>query len=445
MSMASSLGAAQDTTNCGLHHLVEAATALTQLVSSVPQVKPARTHTISDDEDTVRRAQLASQQFTGCAIPIAPNGAPPLSALRAAERKPSVTSCPREIFPQRLMRILSDHTISDIITWLPHGRSFVIIQQEVLAEKILPRYFPESTSASSNNKSSSAACKYPSFTRKLNRWGFRQVTRGPDAGAFHHKFFRRDEPRLCLQMICQRSRRRKGDEKKDVVSILPKAMGHYPLVSQSPLTENDPLSSASKVSSTDSFASISSSGQGQNASLRTKSPTQNPSIPVVSTTTSPTPRPEQSRPQHREQPILLVANSSNQIAQKDIKYPLSLNGPVNHSLPLSLAMGGTAPLKQAPPAVAQFIQQPPQITPMLKHQLTTSTPASLQLNVNATLKNNSLSSSNFAQPQQRQVLPLTAPVKTSPTAGKGATLSKEEVRIANAKSMLYNAYLNALG
>lgn len=438
--MASSLGAAQNTTHCGLHHLVEAATALTQLVSSVPQVKPVRTHTISDDEDTVRRAQLASQQFTGCAIPIAPNGAPPLNALRAAERKPSATSCPREIFPQRLMRILSDHTISDIITWLPHGRSFVIIQQEVLAEKILPRYFPESTSASANNKSSSAACKYPSFTRKLNRWGFRQVTRGPDAGAFHHKFFRRDEPRLCLQMICQRSRRRKGDEKRDVVSILPKAMGHHPLVSQS-----DPLSSASKVSSTDSFASISSSGQGQNASLRTKSPTQNPSIPVVSTTTSPTPRPEQSRPQHREQPTLLLSNSSNQIAQKDMKYPLNLNIPVHHSLPLSLAMAGTAPLKQAPPAVAQLIQQPPQMTPMLQHQLTTSTAACLQLNVNATLKNNSLSSSNFAQPHQRQVLPVTAPVKTSMGAGTGETLSKEEVRIANAKSMLYNAYLSALG
>ena len=36
--------------------------------------------------------------------------------------------------------------------------------------------------------------------------GFRQVTRGPETGAFHHELFRRDQPELCLQMFCQRSR-----------------------------------------------------------------------------------------------------------------------------------------------------------------------------------------------------------------------------------------------
>ena len=36
--------------------------------------------------------------------------------------------------------------------------------------------------------------------------GFRQVTRGPETGAFHHDLFRRDQPELCLQMFCQRSR-----------------------------------------------------------------------------------------------------------------------------------------------------------------------------------------------------------------------------------------------
>ena len=36
--------------------------------------------------------------------------------------------------------------------------------------------------------------------------GFRQATRGPDTGAFHHPLFRRDQPHLCLDMVCQRSR-----------------------------------------------------------------------------------------------------------------------------------------------------------------------------------------------------------------------------------------------
>lgn len=35
--------------------------------------------------------------------------------------------------------------------------------------------------------------------------GFRQATRGPDTGAFHHALFLRDHPELCVDMVCQRS------------------------------------------------------------------------------------------------------------------------------------------------------------------------------------------------------------------------------------------------
>jgi hypothetical protein len=283
----------------GLHHLVEAATALTQLVSSVPpnQNKSGRsstgTHTISDDEESskkgfsgqsneqvnsnnntalqtqtpyshVHNSNQLNTVFTSSTpntlvsahgssnlkqepVPDVNSGnglknkdSPSLSsgstlstttsavstAAEAMNTSPSTTNnpCQREIFPQRLMHILSDTSITDIITWLPHGRSFVIVQPEVLAEKILPKYFPESCTSSSNASSSTtSSCKYPSFTRKLNRWGFRQVTRGPDSGAFHHKFFRRDDPTQCRQMICQRSRRRKVDDKRSaVVNILPR-------------------------------------------------------------------------------------------------------------------------------------------------------------------------------------------------------------------------------
>ena len=36
------------------------------------------------------------------------------------------------------------------------------------------------------------------------------MTRGPETGAFHHELFRRDQPELCLQMFCQRSRNSGG-------------------------------------------------------------------------------------------------------------------------------------------------------------------------------------------------------------------------------------------
>lgn len=122
-----------------LSHLVEAASALADLkpptsvpaeesAVEVPQTSPA----VVKDEDTRH-----------------------VSADDTARSK-------REIFPERLMAILNESALSDIITWLPHGRSFVIIRPDVFAEKVMPKYFPSPDARTST--------KYPSFTRKLNRW-----------------------------------------------------------------------------------------------------------------------------------------------------------------------------------------------------------------------------------------------------------------------------------
>jgi hypothetical protein len=35
--------------------------------------------------------------------------------------------------------------------------------------------------------------------------GFRQITRGPDTGAFSHPLFQRDRPELCYEMVCHRA------------------------------------------------------------------------------------------------------------------------------------------------------------------------------------------------------------------------------------------------
>lgn len=89
------------------------------------------------------------------------------------------------------MDILSDERHADVIGWLPHGKGFVIYKKKKFAVDLLPLYFKK--------------CKFTSFTRKLNRWGFTRITRGPETGAYYHEFFQKGDFRLCMQMSCHPS------------------------------------------------------------------------------------------------------------------------------------------------------------------------------------------------------------------------------------------------
>ena len=89
------------------------------------------------------------------------------------------------------MNIIADKRFSDVIGWLPHGKGFVIYKKKKFAVEVLPAFFKKS--------------KFTSFTRKLNRWGFVRVTRGPETGAYYHDLFRKGDLRLCMQMTCQPS------------------------------------------------------------------------------------------------------------------------------------------------------------------------------------------------------------------------------------------------
>ncbi len=91
------------------------------------------------------------------------------------------------------MEILSNQDIGDVISWLPHGRGFLIYKKKKFAVEVLPKYFKQS--------------KFTSFTRKLNRWGFTRVTRGPETGAYYHKLFQRGDLEGCMQMSCQTTNR----------------------------------------------------------------------------------------------------------------------------------------------------------------------------------------------------------------------------------------------
>jgi len=181
--------------------LVEAATALTQLttcVNGLDKAKSASKESANTSNTSSRRTLVSDEEDS--------QKANPSQSLKSSR----LSTATRGTFPERLLKTLNDTSLSDIVTWLPHGRSFVIIRPDVLTEKVLPKYFPPVDARGST--------KYPSFTRKLNRWGFRQQTRGPDTGAFHHPLFRRDQPELCLEMECQRSRDRGALNKKSAAS-----------------------------------------------------------------------------------------------------------------------------------------------------------------------------------------------------------------------------------
>jgi hypothetical protein len=69
------------------------------------------------------------------------------------------------------------------VSWLPHGKAFMIHDRSHFSDSILPSYFKT---------------KFTSFRQALRNHGFAQMGGNNwDEGAFYHKLFVRDEPLLC--------------------------------------------------------------------------------------------------------------------------------------------------------------------------------------------------------------------------------------------------------
>lgn len=192
-------------------------------------------------------------------------------------------SISRQIFPQRLFTVLADSKLSDTIAWLPHGRSFVIIRPDVFSEQILPKYFPSNDTRSST--------KYPSFTRKLNRWGFRQATRGPDTGAFHHPLFRRDQVELCRNMVCQKSRKRRNTKSQPKVAPVEPMVISPKTPTATPTAPPTPTNAAPTTLTAKSLAFLSANSTVRSASTMSQVSVDDKSVssnmfPVASTALS---------------------------------------------------------------------------------------------------------------------------------------------------------------
>jgi hypothetical protein len=91
-------------------------------------------------------------------------------------------------FPERLIEILECKEFNRTIRWNTEGNAFGIIP-ETFSEKVLKKQFQ--------------GTKFESFTRKLNRWGFKRVVDEgfpTNAMLYRHELFRRGKPELLKNM-----------------------------------------------------------------------------------------------------------------------------------------------------------------------------------------------------------------------------------------------------
>jgi hypothetical protein len=93
-------------------------------------------------------------------------------------------------FAEILMSVLDDESYSDILTWMPDGKAFTIVNPKKFSMDAMPKLF--------NIRNMS------SFVRKLGRWGFQRVhereTKNSDI--FRHPCFQKDRLDLCSKIKC---------------------------------------------------------------------------------------------------------------------------------------------------------------------------------------------------------------------------------------------------
>jgi len=121
----------------------------------------------------------------------------------------------KAFFPMKLYDIVSDERNADNIKWLPGGKAFIIVDKKRFASEVLPLHFQQS--------------QFTSFTRKLSRWRFTRVPRGPFIGAYYNKLFIKGHRSLCWHMRCKNEN--VGKVKFD--SKLPDSIKEIPPMEQS--------------------------------------------------------------------------------------------------------------------------------------------------------------------------------------------------------------------
>jgi len=105
------------------------------------------------------------------------------STMNSANVGSALDATPALKFPHKLVKMLQMKQSNGVVEWILDGRAFVILDLTVFETDILPVYFGK--------------CKFTSFKRKLNRWGFRFDR---STKSYYHPHFVRHEPDLMQQM-----------------------------------------------------------------------------------------------------------------------------------------------------------------------------------------------------------------------------------------------------
>jgi hypothetical protein len=93
-------------------------------------------------------------------------------------------------FAEQLMATLDKDEFSDILTWMPNGKAFTIVDPKRFTKDHMPGLF--------NIRNMS------SFVRKLTRWGFSRVHEKEtlNSDIFKHPEFQQGKPELCRGIKC---------------------------------------------------------------------------------------------------------------------------------------------------------------------------------------------------------------------------------------------------
>ena len=137
--------------------------------------------------------------------------------------------------------------LSEIISFAPHGRSFVVHNLERFEMELMPRFFINMT-------------RHASFQRQLNLYGFKRISEGPDAGGYWHRKFLRGRHDLVLMLKrkstskVRRALQEKAEaEEEEAQNINPANFYAMPPISPCPNKESNEIS-ASSVAIATNFA-----------------------------------------------------------------------------------------------------------------------------------------------------------------------------------------------
>jgi len=103
-------------------------------------------------------------------------------------------------FPTVLHKVLADKDLvtdskGAVIRWLPDGEAWKVDNWNAMRRKVLPKYF------SDLRDENGAACgTIDAFLHNIDAWGFEEMKKGPNAGAYRHNLFIRGAQKLCVKM-----------------------------------------------------------------------------------------------------------------------------------------------------------------------------------------------------------------------------------------------------